>query len=112
MDDQTILRAQWQVTERSWTKEEHRTIEDAARQAVRYAHWHDPKARNGRTFPEETGAAIISRAVQGDEVKWARMASAALIMSRFSYFREQCGRPRTLAEIEELRERHNAVVDT
>lgn len=78
-------------------------IRHAARQCVRYEGWKKTAKdeRQGLSFPEITGEKVIARLVQKNEPRWARMASAALVLTRIVDFRAGCGRPQTISEITE-----------
>ena len=99
--DPAVVRATWKSAERYWTALERSTIEEAARQCVRYEGWRlTPKAeRRGSSFPELTGEKVIARLVKRCDIRWGRMASAALLLTRLADFRTGCGRPLTKSEI-------------
>jgi hypothetical protein len=101
--DPVVVEATWKVLEKHWSRLEHATIKEAARQCVRYEAWRlTPKEeRRGFSFPEPTGEKVIARLVGKVSPRWGRMAAAALILTRFADFRAGCGRPQTKSEMAE-----------
>lgn len=80
------------------------TILEAARQAARFAGWHQavPRAnrerRRHQSFPEATGEEIIDAVVGGDVRRWAQVASRALVIARDEGFQAHAGRPEVHTE--------------
>ena len=99
--DPVVVRATWKATEGYWSRLEHATIKEAARQCVRYEAWRltPREERRGTSFPEPTGEKVLARLVKKVGPRWGRMAAAALILTRFVDFRAGWGRPLTVSEL-------------